>query len=170
MIDFDAVVETLGHHDFVIRGGTEILVDDEPVDAEVLTQIQTLSNRYKDDQDKQDLKESINAEREKRLHTGKRFNVSWQQTPIRMTGRTFDQTVILALLQRAMVYQSQGVTDPIITYRDGENVIHHLTPAQFIELGQIGMNWVEQVMAASWAMKDSDTIPTDISDDSHWPG
>ncbi len=114
-------------------------------------------------------RQAVNRERERRLAAGKPFAVSWQAEPIPMTGRPFDQTVILGLVQRATALHMQGVTEAAITFRDAANTTHHLTPAQFLELGQAGTNWVEAVMTASWALKDSGSIPEDFADDTYWP-
>lgn len=112
--------------------------------------------------------EAVNAERARRLEAGSAFAVSWSAAPVPVTGRQFDQTVILALSHRAMAYKAAGTTEPKLTYRDAANVIHHLTPDQFIELAELAMNWVEAVMNVSWAMKDKG-IPADFTDDKHWP-
>ena len=112
--------------------------------------------------------EGVNAERARRLAAGASFPVPGIADPIPLTGRPVDQTVYLALLTRAMAYQSAGVTDPILTVRAGDNVIHQLTPEQMISLVSQAMNWFEAVMAASWVMKDSG-VPADFTDDGYWP-
>lgn len=113
-------------------------------------------------------KEPLKIERERRLAAGKIFTTSWGAS-IPMTGRPFDQTVILGLTTRAQAYLSQGDLVTTITYRDGHNRIHELTAMQWLELSQLSMTWFEAVMAASWAMIDSGTIPTDFTNDIHWP-
>lgn len=116
----------------------------------------------------------INAERERRLEAGSAFTVTGIADPIPLQGRAFDQTVYLALLARASGYKAAGVTDPILTLRDAADTIHSLTPDQMIQLITQAMTWFENVMAVSWAMKDgtgdfTGGIPTDFTDDSHWP-
>lgn len=112
---------------------------------------------------------AVNAERARRLEAGTSFAVSWTSSAFPMTGRQFDQTVILGLLQRATAYQAAGETGAVIMYRDAQNVIHYLTPAQFLELGSKAVGWVEAVMASSWTLKDTPPIPADFKDDKHWP-
>jgi len=116
----------------------------------------------------------VNTEREKRLHDGATFTVAGVTDPIPLQGRAFDQTVYLALLMRAKVQQEAGVTDPVLTIRAGNDMIHNLTPDQMISLISQSMTWFESVMAVSWAMKDAtgdfpDGIPDDYTDDLHWP-
>ena len=78
------------------------------------------------------------------------------------------------ILTRASGYKAAGVTDPVLRIRAGDNVIHMPTPDQMIELVSGAMTWVEQVMAASWAMKDGTApfeagIPDDYTNDTYWP-
>lgn len=112
--------------------------------------------------------EDVNVERRRRLDEGKGFTVSWQSEPIHITGRAEDEPVLLALLMRAQGYKAAGVTAPVLSYRDGQNVSHTLTPDQMIEMVMAGMNWFEAVMKASWTMKDAG-IPSDYTADAHWP-
>ncbi|PIE10056.1 MAG: hypothetical protein CSA72_10610 [Rhodobacterales bacterium] len=139
---------------------------DDPGTAELFAAAQAAG--VADYQRRQPTGADVNEERARRLAQGKSFTVSWQDDPIPMTGRPFDQRTILGLLQRATAYHVQGIDAALITYRDAANVIHHLTPAQFIELAQLGMNWVEAVMDVSWTMKDRG-IPFDYDADPRWP-
>ncbi|MCA1776041.1 MAG: hypothetical protein LC676_10655 [Loktanella sp.] len=116
----------------------------------------------------------IDEERIRRIEAGASFAIAGVTDPIPLTGRPFDQTVYLALLNRAGGYRAAGVTDPILRIRAADDVIHMLTPDQMIELISKSMTWFESVMAASWAMKDGAApfeagIPDDLSNDAHWP-
>ena len=118
--------------------------------------------------------QDVNAERERRLDYGAAFTVPGLPEPVPLTGRSFDQTVYLALILRAQGYKAAGVTAPILTVRGADDVIYSLTPDQMIALISQSMTWFESVMAVSWAMKDStgdfpDGIPADYADDKHWP-
>ena len=118
--------------------------------------------------------QDVNAERERRLEYGAAFTVAGVTDPIPLRGRPFDQTVYLALLMRAQGFKAAGVTDPVLTVRAGDDVIHSLTPDQMMSLVMQSMAWFESVMAVSWAMKDStgdfpQGIPTDYTADTHWP-
>lgn len=111
--------------------------------------------------------EQVNTERERRMAFGSTFEVPLYG-PIAITGRPIDQTLMMGLLVNAQMQMAQGVDTATMTIRDRDNVNHELTPAQMAALVVMGMNWIEQVMAVSWAMKDNG-IPADYTDDSYWP-
>ena len=118
--------------------------------------------------------QDVNAERERRLEYGAAFTVAGVADPIPLQGRSFDQTVYLALLMRAQGFKAAGVTTAALNVRAGDDVIHSLTPDQMMSLVMQSMTWFESVMAISWAMKDSTGaftggIPTDYTDNAHWP-
>lgn len=111
--------------------------------------------------------QQVNEERARRLAAGKCFTVSWQPEPILMTAREFDLVILSDLRSSAEWAIANGDTTPVI-YRDGANIIHSLTPTQFLELATAGKQWVQQVMAVSWNMKDRG-IPFDYDADPRWP-
>ena len=116
----------------------------------------------------------INEERISRIEAGAYFQVTGVTDPVPLTGRAFDQTVYLALLNRAQGFKAAGVTNPVLRIRAADNVVHMLTPDQMIELISASMTWFEDVMAVSWAMKDGNApfetgIPDDLGNDAHWP-
>jgi hypothetical protein len=118
--------------------------------------------------------QDVNAERERRLEYGAAFTVAGVAEPIPLQGRPLDQTVYLALLMRAQGFKAAGVTTAVLNVRAGNDVIFTLTPDQMMSLVMQSMAWFESVMAVSWAMKDSaggfpQGIPTDYTDDTHWP-
>lgn len=51
----------------------------------------------------------------------------------------------------ALVLQAQGVTDPVLEFRDAENVTHAMTPIQMIEMGMAASQFVSATYAAKWA-------------------
>lgn len=115
----------------------------------------------------------INEERERRINVGSAFPVTGITDPIPLTGRPFDRQVYDTLLLRAQSYKAAGVTDPIIRLRDANDVIHMLTATQYEELAIQAMQWFEDIMAISWAMKDGTApfengIPDNLTDDSNW--
>ncbi|MCA0920217.1 hypothetical protein [Pseudooceanicola nanhaiensis] len=112
------------------------------------------------------LKAALHQERAQRLDAGTTLTLSFGSVPVR--GRAFDQTIMLAVLQRGAAITATSSSETV-TFRDDANTIHELTGAQAVELASTGMEWVEQVMAASWAMVDSGAIPEDFADDSRWP-
>jgi hypothetical protein len=119
----------------------------------------------------------IDAERERRLVKGAAFPVPGLADPVPLAGRPQDRAVYLALLMQAQGLKAAGVTDPVMRVRDNDNVVQMLTPDQMIALIVQAMQWFEQVMAVSWAMKDK-TAPfeaglpdqsKDWTDDEYWP-
>ena len=113
--------------------------------------------------------DEVNAERTRRIEQGHAFTVAGVTAPIPLQGRPQDQTVYTALLVRATGYKSAGITAPVLIIRDAVDTTHQLTPDQMVDLVGQAMLWFEQVMAASWALKDGTDIPADYTDDRHWP-
>lgn len=115
----------------------------------------------------------VNAERDRRIAVGTTIDVAGYGD-IPLTGTDRDMTIITALLVRAGGAHSAGDTSPSMVIRDRENQVHYLTPLQMLELTSKGMQWVEDTMAVSWAMKDGtapfeEGIPVDYNEDSYWP-
>lgn len=134
----------------------------------------TLSTKYSDPSPQRDREVKLNYERAKRLERGSSFYITGKADPVPLQGRSFDQTVYLALLIRAQGYKAAGITTPIINLRDRDDVNHVLTPDEVIELVSQSMQWFESVMATSWAMKDGlvpfeNGIPDDYTNDIYWP-
>lgn len=116
----------------------------------------------------------VDRERVRRLHAGTSFAVTGIASPIPLTGKDFDMSIYIALMLRANAFKSSGVTEAVLTVRDGDNVNRLLTPDEMLELIGAAMGWVEDVMKVSWAMKDgtgdfTGGIPLDFTDDSYWP-
>lgn len=121
-----------------------------------------------------EMRDAVNAERDRRLLAGASFAVPGIADPIPLTGRSEDRTVYLALLLQAQGAKAQGITDPVHLLRDGSNTIRDLTPDQMIALITQAMQWFEAIMKVGWNMKDGTApfeagIPADYTDDSHWP-
>lgn len=109
----------------------------------------------------------VNEERDRRIAFGRVVTLtSGKVVPIQ--GRPQDQTNLLGLVTLAQMRKQTNDTTPT-TFRDRDNVDHSLTPGEVIELWTRGVAYFEQVMQAAWALKDSDPIPTDYRDDTHWP-
>lgn len=108
------------------------------------------------------------AERDRRLHEGLRITVSgYGEIPVQ--GRQSDMIAYIAIKDAARDLAAQGVTDPVITFRDAKNTIHHLTPAQAVELISRGQAAAQAIYAASWAMLDDPAgIPDDYAADARW--
>lgn len=113
-------------------------------------------------------KRALHQHRDQLIASGTTVTVTGiGDVPLR--GAPFDQTVMLSLLQRGAARIAAGDTTADLLFRDDANTDHLLTGAQAVELAEAGMTWVQAVMAASWAIKDSGEIPADFTDPSYWP-
>jgi hypothetical protein len=139
--------------------GQRIPVD--PADkAAILNEWETAARPTPDD---------INTERDRRLLAGGVFTVAGYDNPINMTGTETaiqDMLVIERLAEKA---HAAGVTDPDIKWRDADNIIHALTPDQFIAFAQTVIAYAMAIKQTAWAIKDNGDIPTDYDNDKHWP-
>ncbi|NKX40360.1 DUF4376 domain-containing protein [Rhodobacteraceae bacterium R_SAG2] len=111
----------------------------------------------------------VNAERARRLVAGTSVTVTGHG-PVALSGRDEDTRNLQGLAFAAQLRLSQGDTTHQTTFRDAENADHVLTPAQVLEMWSLGSAWIEQVYAASWALKDTQGgIPADYANDGYWP-
>lgn len=110
----------------------------------------------------------VDAERDRRMVAGVTVEVSGYG-PIPLRGGAADQTILLALKDTARDLIAEGVTDPVLIFRDAQNAMHQLTPGQMAELADAGKQYVSDVYEASWALKDAAPIPLDFASDAHWP-
>jgi hypothetical protein len=115
------------------------------------------------------LSDAVNAERARRILTGVSLTVTGHPQPIALQGREQDQRNLLALATAAQARIAAGYNTHQTAFRDANNELHHLVPAQIFELWSKGAAWIEAVYAASWSIKDSDSIPADFADDQYWP-
>jgi hypothetical protein len=117
--------------------------------------------------------EAINAERDRRINAGVTVSVTgYGDIPVQ--GREEDRINTLALKDTARDLIAAGITDPIVPFRDADNVLHMLTPAQTAELADKGKTAAASIYQVAWAMKDGTApfeagIPDDITDDQWWP-
>ena len=113
-------------------------------------------------------RDALHAHRDQLIAGGTTVTVAGiGDVPVR--GLPFDQTVMLSLLQRGAARVAANDTTADILFRDNANTEHMLTGAQAVELAEAGMTWIEDVMQASWAIKDAGPIPEDFDDPVHWP-
>ena len=111
----------------------------------------------------------VNAERARRLVAGTSVSVTGQG-PVALSGRDEDTRNLQGLAFAAQLRLADGNTAHQTTFRDAENVDHVLTPAQILEMWSLGSAWIEQVYAASWALKENPNgIPADYANDGYWP-
>lgn len=116
----------------------------------------------------------VAAEWQRRVDIGGVFSVTGVADPIPVPGRQPYREIIQAKLSAAQLFAAQGVTDPVVMFRDGDNTNHMLTPSQMIELCIASMQFYEALSEVYWAMKDgtgdfTGGIPQDFTDDSYWP-
>ena len=113
--------------------------------------------------------DDVNDERARRLVAGTTVTVTGNG-PVALSGRDEDTRNLQGLAFAAQLRLADGNTTHQTTFRDAENVDHVLTPAQVLEMWSLGSAWIEQVYAASWALKDaSGGIPADYANDGYWP-
>jgi len=131
-----------------------------------MTQIITAEDKAAQEQAHR--RDALHAHRDRLIAEGTTVSVSGiGDVPLR--GLPFDQTVMLSLMQRGAARVAANDTTADMPFRDNANVEHMLTGAQAVELAAAGMAWIEDVMQASWAIKDAGPIPEDFTDPSYWP-
>ncbi|ABF64387.1 hypothetical protein TM1040_1654 [Ruegeria sp. TM1040] len=119
--------------------------------------------------ERQKMRARVNAERARRLVAGTKVTVTGNG-PVALSGRDEDTRNLQGLAFAAQLRLADGNTTHQTTFRDAENVDHVLTPAQVLEMWSLGSAWIEQVYAASWALKDTQGgIPADYANDGYWP-
>ena len=111
---------------------------------------------------------AITAERDRRLHNGVVIPVTGYGD-IPLQGRPNDQINLIALADTARDLIAAGITDPVIPFRDADNVMHMLTPAQMAELAVKGKQAASLIYAAAWTLKDMAAPRVDFDDDQYWP-
>lgn len=118
-------------------------------------------------QKNEELKISINRERELRISLGANVSVNGiGSIPIR--GTDDDMRNITNLGQLANLYITNGINSNI-SFRDDLNVMHTLTPQQMSELWQKTVAYVSSIYQSSWNMKEMNPLPQDYADNKYWP-
>lgn len=110
--------------------------------------------------------DEVNAERTIRIERG--TTVAVDGVAIRVQGREEDTRNLQGLAFAAQLRLSTGDTATTITFRDGDNVNHLLTPLQVISLWSQSAAYVSAIYAKSWAIKAMSPIPADFKSDSYW--
>lgn len=112
--------------------------------------------------------QGVKLERDRRLAAGAVVSVAGAGL-IPVQGRPQDKINLLALDGQARGLLASGVADPVFQFRDGQNVVHALTPAQVVEMVAQGMAAATLIYEASWTLLDGEVIPPDYVDDRFWP-
>lgn len=164
---YDAALAAMLEGKFVRVDGGFAILDEAPKPPPALAPDPT------PDQVEAQKRAAINAERDRRINAGVTVSVTgYGDIPVQ--GREEDRINTLALKDTARDLIAAGITDPIVPFRDGDNVLHMLTPAQTAELANKGKTAAAAIYQVAWAMKDGTApfeagIPDDITDDQWWP-
>ena len=115
----------------------------------------------------------VAAEWQRRVDIGSVFSVTGVTDPIPVPGRQPYREIVQAKLSAAQLFASQGITDPLMRFRDGANFEHMLTPAQMIDLCIQSMRFYEALSVVYHDMKDgkgdfTGGIPADFAADGYW--
>jgi hypothetical protein len=71
------------------------------------------------------------------------------------TIQTSDEDIrnVLVVTTTALILQSNNIVDPVIQFRDLENVIHLMTPVEAIAMGMAVQAFISSTYTESWALK-----------------
>lgn len=105
----------------------------------------------------------INKERMRRINVGAILN------GVYVRGGEEDTRNLLTLALAAQLRIATGDLESTITYRDGLNTDHLLSPMGVINLWKASAAYVSDLYQASWLLKAYNPIPTNVSEDSYWP-
>ena len=126
----------------------------EPGDVEqiegVWTQTWTVSDISVEDA-RATLRQRVAAERLRREQLGVAYTFSGDVPGVVQTRDDTDTRNIQGVVTTALILQAQGVTDPVLSFRDAQNVEHPLTPSQAIALGMTVSSAVKALYSAKWA-------------------
>lgn len=111
-------------------------------------------------------KEEIHKERDRRIEKGLTIQTS-AGTIVAIQGDATSREHLTNLKAMAQDILAFGLPD-LLTFRDGDNIEHHLTPQEVGEVWRHGVMHVEQVYKASWVIKKMDPVPRDFTDDKYW--
>lgn len=112
--------------------------------------------------------EIVNDERDRRLARGTDLHLEgygW----VALQGRLEDQSRIAILSQLAKEMVDQGAADATIPFRDRNNVIHNIAPKYMVMIFVLGSRYVSSIAEASWAIKEMESPPDDVSSNDLWP-
>lgn len=112
-------------------------------------------------------KTDVQRERDRRILAGSTFTLTGYPNPVRLAGDERTTTNLHARMSLAQQRLQMGDTTPF-GWRDEDNVVHMLTPAQIIELFAEASMFVDHVYHKSWQLIDNPPIPADYADDKHW--
>lgn len=97
----------------------------------------------------------VNSVRESTLAKGAAIDFGGDAGVLHVQMRDGDRANLLGLKQGAERAFEGGVTDPVLPLRTEEDVTVMLTPEQMINVSWLVFDAYQEVMAASWAVKDA---------------
>jgi len=101
----------------------------------------------------------VNAVRESKIAAGIPFHFS--DGPGTIQTRDFtDIRNIQTIVTFALILHSQGETKPVMVFRDMEDTLHQMTPAQALEMGIYVAQHGQKIYNKSWKLKDLGKILT----------
>lgn len=113
----------------------------------------------------EELREAVNAERERRLTSGAPIPVDGLAEPVLVQGRVEDRINLAALRDMAL----EALPDAPMWFRDAEDRTVEMTAAQLIQMTDRARAKALAIYAAAHALKDAPEPPEDFAADRHWP-
>ncbi len=110
---------------------------------------------------------AVDMERDRRVALGTVVTLSDAQTFTVQTRNADDFRNISGLATSALALKAAG-QNPVIQFRDADNINRDLTTDLTIELGLQVAAFVQTIYAKSWAVKAMTPIPLDFISDSYW--
>ena len=98
--------------------------------------------------------QAVNAERSRRIAAGLTYPFPDGAGPLDLRDEA-DFRNLQGLATRAQMLAAQGVSDPVIRFRDDRGADHWLTPAQMLDLASAVFARTEAVYARAWQLKDA---------------
>uniref|UniRef100_A0AAU7PHC8 DUF4376 domain-containing protein n=1 Tax=Burkholderia phage vB_BgluM-SURPRISE13 TaxID=3159457 RepID=A0AAU7PHC8_9VIRU len=106
--------------------------------------------------------DDINNKLDAALQKG--FQFAFSDTPGHVQLRDGDRGNIASARIRADALTTQGTTDPVMPFRDWENVTHMCTPAQIVSLSDAAYEAYLGFLGAGWTLKDAVTKAATAAD------
>lgn len=115
--------------------------------------------------------DDITRERDRRIEAGFDVSLTGFTGTVALQGRPEDKQNLHGLFSAAQMRIAQNIPG-VMVFRDRNNVVHSLSPAQMIELWYKGGAWIERQYKNAWNLKDLIAAGMDVSDyadDQYWP-
>lgn len=107
--------------------------------------------------------DDINRERTRRKELGISFN------GVYLRGEPDDRENLTNLYNIAQARLAQGDNTTTTNFMDGNNILHQLIPQEMVDCYFAGLQYIDALYNASWAIKAMDRADLDYENDNHWP-